>query len=51
VTEDLDKEDRCVERSVDDLGAGSTGCDGEINERLREEGIFACLSPPVFGKT
>jgi hypothetical protein len=36
VTGDLDKEDRRVERSGYDLGAGTTGCDGGINERLRE---------------
>jgi hypothetical protein len=41
VTGDLDKEERRVGRSGNDLGAGSTGCDCGINERLREEG-FSC---------
>jgi hypothetical protein len=51
VTGDLDKEERRVGKSGNDLGAGSPGCDVEINERLREEGFFAILSPPIFGKT
>jgi hypothetical protein len=51
MTGDLDKEERRVGRSGNDLGAGSTGCDGGINERLREEGYFASLSPPILGKT
>jgi hypothetical protein len=51
VTGDLDKEERRAGRSGNDLGAGSTECDGGINERLREEGFFANLSPPIFGKT
>jgi hypothetical protein len=40
VTVDLDKEKRLVGRSDNDLGAGSTGCDGGIDERLREEGFL-----------
>jgi hypothetical protein len=51
VTRDLDKEDRRVGKRGNDLGAGLTGCDGEIDERPREEGFFASLSPPFFGKT
>jgi hypothetical protein len=51
VTGDLDKAERSVGRSGNDLGAGSTGCGGGINERLREEGFFASLSPLIFGKT
>jgi hypothetical protein len=27
------------------------GCGGGIDERPREEGFFASLSPPIFGKT
>jgi hypothetical protein len=50
VTGDLDKEERRVGRSGYDLGAGSTGCNGGINERLREGGV-ASLSPFVFGRT
>ena len=34
-----------------DLGAGFTGWSGGIDERPREEGVFASLSPPTFGKT
>jgi hypothetical protein len=34
-----------------DLGAGLTGCNGGIDERPREEGFFASLSPPFPGKT
>jgi hypothetical protein len=41
VTGDLDKEERRVGRSGNDLGAGPMECDGGINERLREEGFFA----------
>jgi hypothetical protein len=37
--------------NVNDLGAGFTGCGGGIDERQREEGFFASLSPPIFGKT
>jgi hypothetical protein len=51
VTGDLDKEDRRVGRRGYDLGAGFTGCGGGIDERQREEGFFASLSPPTFGKT
>jgi hypothetical protein len=51
VTGDLDKEDRRVGRRGTDLGAGLTGCGGGINERPREEGFFASLSLPIFGKT
>jgi hypothetical protein len=51
VTGDLDKEERRVGRSSNDLRAGPTGCDGGINERLREEGFFSSLSPPISGKT
>jgi hypothetical protein len=40
VTEDLDKEQRRVGRSGNDLGAGPTGGDGEINERLREDSFL-----------
>jgi hypothetical protein len=31
--------------------AGLTGWGGGIDERPREEGFFASLSPPIFGKT
>jgi hypothetical protein len=51
VTGDLDKDERRVVRSGKDLGAGSTGCDGGINEHLHEEGFSASRSPPIFGKT
>jgi hypothetical protein len=51
MTGDLDKEERRVGRSGNDLGAGSTGSDGGINERLREEGLFANFSPQIFGTT
>jgi hypothetical protein len=51
VTGDLDKGDRRVGRRGNDLGAGLTGCGGGIDERPREEGLFASLSPPIFGKT
>ena len=37
-------------RSGYDLGVGLTGCDGGIDERSREEGFFASLSPPISGK-
>jgi hypothetical protein len=52
VTGDLDKEDRRV-ASVDAATtlAGLPGCGGGIDERPREEGAFASLSPRVFGKT
>jgi hypothetical protein len=50
VTGDLDKEERRAGRSGIDLGAGLTGFEGGINERLREEGFSASLSPPLFGK-
>jgi hypothetical protein len=46
---DPDKEERRGGRSGNDLGAGLTGLDGGINERLREVGFFANLSPPLFG--
>jgi hypothetical protein len=48
---DLDKEDSRVGRRGNDLGAGRTGCGGGIDERPREEGYFASLSPPIFGQT
>jgi hypothetical protein len=51
VTGDLDKEDRRVGGRGYDLEAGFTGCGGGIDERPREEGFFASLSPPIFGKT
>jgi hypothetical protein len=51
VTGDLDKEDRRVGGRGYDLGTEFTGCDGGIVERPREEGSFASLSPPIFGKT
>jgi hypothetical protein len=51
VTGDFDKEDRRVGGRGYDLGAGFTGCGGGIAERSREEGFFASLSPPIFGKT
>jgi hypothetical protein len=50
-TGDLDKEERPAGGSGNDLGAGSTGCDGGINGRLREELILASLSLPIFGRT
>jgi hypothetical protein len=51
VTGDLDKEERRVGGRGYDLGAGFPGCGGGIDERPREEGFFASLSPPIFGKT
>jgi hypothetical protein len=51
VTGDLYKEEIRAGRSVNDLGAGFTGCGGGIDERPREEGFSASLSPPIFGKT
>jgi hypothetical protein len=51
VTGDLDKEDRRVDGRGYDPGTGFTGCDGGIDERPREEGFSANLSPPIFGKT
>jgi hypothetical protein len=51
MTGDLDKEDSRAGRSGNDLGAGFTGCGGGIDERPREEGLFATRSPPTFGKT
>jgi hypothetical protein len=51
LTGDLDKEESRAGRSGNDLGAGFTGCGGGIDERPREEGFFASLSPPIFGKT
>ena len=51
VTGDLDKDDRRVGGRGYDFGAGFTGCGGGIDERPREEGFFASLSPPIFGKT
>jgi hypothetical protein len=43
VTADLDKVERRVGRSGNDLGAGLTGCDGGMDERPRE-GFFASVS-------
>jgi hypothetical protein len=51
VTGDLDKEDRRVGGRGYDLGAEFTGCGGGIDERPREEGFLASLSPLIFGKT
>jgi hypothetical protein len=51
VTGDLDKEDGRVGTRGNDLGAGLTECGGGIDERPREEGFFASLSPFIFGKT
>jgi hypothetical protein len=51
VTGDLDKEESRAGRGGNDLGAGCTGCGGGIDERPHEEGFFASLSPPIFGKT
>jgi hypothetical protein len=45
VTGDLDKEERRVGGSGIDLETGPTGCDGGVNDRLREEGIFASITP------
>jgi hypothetical protein len=50
VTRDLDTEERRARRSGNDLGAGLKGCDGGVENRLLEEGYFASLSPPIFGK-
>jgi hypothetical protein len=51
VTGNLDKEDRRDGWSGYDLGAGLTGFDGGIDERPREEGFSAGLSPRFSGKT
>jgi hypothetical protein len=51
VTGGLDKEESSDGRSGYDLGAGLAGYDGGIDERPREEGFFASLSPPFSGKT
>jgi hypothetical protein len=51
VSGDLDKVDRRVGRRGNDLGAGLTGCGGEIDKRPRKEGFFASLSPPIFVET
>jgi hypothetical protein len=51
VAGDLDKEDHRVGGRGYDLGTGFAGCDSGIDERPREEGFFASLSPPIFGKT
>jgi hypothetical protein len=48
---DLDKEESRDGRSDDDLGTGLTVCDGGIDERTRDEGFSASLSPPFSGKT
>jgi hypothetical protein len=48
---DVDKEECRAGRSGNDLGAGSTVCDGGVDKRLREEGFYASLSLPIFGKT
>jgi hypothetical protein len=50
VTGDLAKEDRRFGGRGNEIGAGLTGCGGEIDKRPREEGFFASLSPPIFGK-
>jgi hypothetical protein len=51
VTGDLDHEESRDGRSGYDLEAGLSGCDGGIDERPREEDLFASSSPPFFGKT
>jgi hypothetical protein len=51
VTGDLYKEDRRVSGRGYDLGTRFTGCDDGIDERPREERLFASFSPPIFGKT
>jgi hypothetical protein len=51
VTEDIDKEERRAKRSGNDLGAGSTGCYGGVDKRVREEVFLASLFPFIFGKT
>jgi hypothetical protein len=47
VTGDLDEEERGVGRSGYDLGAGSTGCNGGIDEQLREKGFLRAF-PLLF---
>jgi hypothetical protein len=50
VARDLDKEERRVGRSGNDLGVGSRGCDaGSTSDYVRR--IFASLSLAIFGKT
>jgi hypothetical protein len=51
VAGDLDKDDRRVGGRGYDLGTGFAGYDGGIDERPREVGFSASLSPPIFGKT
>jgi hypothetical protein len=52
VTGDLDEEESREGRSGNDLVTWLAGCDGGIDERLREElCFFANLSPPMSGKT
>jgi hypothetical protein len=51
MTGDLDNEELRAGRSGNDLGVGFTRCDGGVDKRLREEGLFVSLSPPIFGKT
>jgi hypothetical protein len=51
VTGDLDKEESRDGRSNNDLVTGLTGCDGGTDERPREKGVFASLSPPISAKT
>jgi hypothetical protein len=51
VTGDLDEEESRDGRMSYDLGAGPTGFDGGIDERLREEGLFASLSSPFSGNS
>jgi hypothetical protein len=51
VTGGLDKEGHRAGRSDNDLVAGSAGCDGGVDKRLREEGFFANFSsliPPYL---
>jgi hypothetical protein len=51
VTRDLEKQENRDGRSGYDLEAWLTGCDGGIDERPREEGFFASLSPHFSGNT
>jgi hypothetical protein len=51
VTGDLGKEESRDGRSGYDLGAGLTGCESEIDERPREEGLSLGFPPSFSGKT